>query len=126
MSTCASARLPSTRILAVCTPHLPTSEMTGWDSRAASCRLRVPFLANPEVILSMAQCPRNQTTPDLQPKLLAAEGVVLEALFAHALRGVEISSVDHQFARHHVSGAVPIQLAERIPLGANQRGIGVL
>src|SRR6266851_9828904 len=49
MSTCASARLPSTRILAVCTPHLPTSEMTGWDSKAASWRL----LALPRSIMNL-------------------------------------------------------------------------
>src|SRR5712664_2149727 len=49
MSTCASARLPSTRILTVCTPHLPTSGMTGWDSRAASWR----HLALPRSIINL-------------------------------------------------------------------------
>src|SRR5229473_319229 len=49
MNTCASAQLPSTRILAVCTPHLPTSEMTGWDSKAASWRL----LALPRSIINL-------------------------------------------------------------------------
>src|SRR5260370_24009651 len=59
-------------------------------------------------------------------KLLAAEGVVLEAHFAHALRRIQIAPVDDQFARHDFSGAIPIELAKNIPLGANQRGIGVL
>src|SRR5216683_5556860 len=49
MSTCASARLPSTRILTVSTPHLPTSGMTGWDSKAASWRL----LALPRSIINL-------------------------------------------------------------------------
>src|SRR5260370_24586088 len=49
MSSCASARLPSTRILTVCIPHLPTSGMTGWDSKAASWRL----LALPRLIMNL-------------------------------------------------------------------------
>src|SRR6266704_692789 len=59
-------------------------------------------------------------------KLFAAEGVVLEAHFAHALRRIQIAPVDHQFARHDFPGAIPIEFAEHIPLRANQRGIGVL
>src|SRR5216683_1872834 len=59
-------------------------------------------------------------------KLIAAEGVVLEAFFAHGLRGIQIASVDDQFAGHEFSGAIPIEFAEYIPFRANKSGIGVL
>src|SRR5207237_9634712 len=58
--------------------------------------------------------------------LVAAEGVIFEALFAHALRHIKIAAVDHQLAGHEFSGAIPIELAENIPLSANQGGIRVL
>src|SRR5438067_7869550 len=58
--------------------------------------------------------------------LVAAEGVIFEALFAHALQGIKIAAVDHQLAGHKFSGAIPIELAENVPLSANQGGIRVL
>ncbi len=70
--------------------------------------------------------PRQNLKEQISPKLVAAERVVFEALFAHALGCIKIAAVDHQFAGHEFSGAIPIEFSENIPLGANQRGIGVL
>ena len=55
----------------------------------------------------------------------AAEREILEIKFAHVLWRADIAAVDDQTASHELSRFVPIDIAEFVPFGADQDGLGI-